>query len=325
MTPRLPFSFARDHQVVLEHGQLLVGPQASSFALREARRRAGQALVPVFLTQEAFETRLAALYQAASPDRDAVTLLAFDLEPGAEGTGPRDLLEDAAEAPVIQLVNQLLRRAVIAGTSDLHVEPLEEGLRARMRIDGFLQTVMDRRDVPVRRVISRLKVMAALDISETRLRALWLGLLLRLPVTGRLIRLAVAAQYLRTLALITGSRQTVLAAVQGAAEVLSAARFRAEAERVAEAVRAGESLSQALRHLSPVPAVARQLVDAGEQAAQLAPITARAAQLVESWLASERKRLAAILDPVLMMLVGAMVLVIVLSVLLPIFDLQAAF
>lgn len=171
-----------------------------------------------------------------------------------------------------------------------------------------------------------LALMALLAARRSpRLRALWLALLLRLPVTGRLIRLAVAAQYLRTLALITGSRQTVLAAVQGAAEVLSAARFRAEAERVAEAVRAGESLSQALRHLSPVPAVARQLVDAGEQAAQLAPMTARAAQLVESWLASERKRLAAILDPVLMMLVGAMVLVIVLSVLLPIFDLQAAF
>ncbi len=81
----------------------------------------------------------------------------------------RDLLEDTEDAPVIQLVNQLLRRAVLAGASDLHVEPYEGGLRARMRVDGFLQPVLDRSDVPVKRIVSRLKVMAGLDIAETRL------------------------------------------------------------------------------------------------------------------------------------------------------------
>ncbi|MFC6582697.1 GspE/PulE family protein [Sulfitobacter aestuariivivens] len=70
---------------------------------------------------------------------------------------------------MIQLVNQLLRRAVTANASDLHIEPYEGGLRARMRVDGFLQTVLDRADVPVKRVVSRLKVMAGLDIAETRL------------------------------------------------------------------------------------------------------------------------------------------------------------
>ena len=105
------------------------------------------------------------IYQQTEGDSD----LSFDLEDGpGRGVG-RDLLEDAGEAPVIQLVNQLLRRAVQAGASDLHVEPYEGGLRARMRVDGFLQPVLDRDDVPVRRVISRLKVMAGLDIAETRL------------------------------------------------------------------------------------------------------------------------------------------------------------
>lgn len=165
---KLPFGFARDHQVALDGGKLLLGPRATAFALREARRRAGHALDPVVLSQEDFETRVAALYQTAPGDQDE-DILVFDLEPGTESGAPRDLLEDASEAPVIQLVNQLLRRAVVSGASDLHVEPHEDGLRARMRIDGFLQTVMNRRDVPVRRVISRLKVMAALDIAETRL------------------------------------------------------------------------------------------------------------------------------------------------------------
>jgi general secretion pathway protein E len=53
--------------------------------------------------------------------------------------------------------------------SDVHVEPHEKGLRVRFRVDGFLRTVMDRDDVPTRRVISRIKVMAGLDIAETRL------------------------------------------------------------------------------------------------------------------------------------------------------------
>ena len=70
---------------------------------------------------------------------------------------------------MIELVNQLLRRTVRGGASDLHVEPYEDGLRARVRIDGMLRTVLDRSDVPVRRVISRLKVMAGLDTAETRL------------------------------------------------------------------------------------------------------------------------------------------------------------
>jgi general secretion pathway protein E len=93
----------------------------------------------------------------------------FDLEDVRGKNNPRDLLEDSTEAPVVQLVNQLLRKAVSTGASDLHIEPHEDGLRARLRIDGFLQTVLDRSDVPVRRVISRLKVMANLDIAETRL------------------------------------------------------------------------------------------------------------------------------------------------------------
>jgi general secretion pathway protein F len=147
--------------------------------------------------------------------------------------------------------------------------------------------------------------------------------LLRLPVAGRLLRLAAAAQYLRTLALVIASRQTVADAAAGAAEVLDTRRFRAEAEAVSEAVRSGESLSQGLSRMTLVPPVCRQLVHAGERSARLGRMTERAAALVETWLSNERKRVAALIDPLLMMVVGGLVLVIVLSILLPIFDLQA--
>lgn len=172
MPPRLPFAFARDQQVVLEGEgaqiQLIVGPGATALGLREARRRAGRALALTTQSQTAFETTLARLYQQGDTD-DSASGLSFDLEDQGQGVMQRDLLEDAEDAPVIQLVNTLLRRAVSVGASDLHVEPHEEGLRIRMRVDGFLQVAMDRSDVPVRKIVSRLKVMAGLDIAEIRL------------------------------------------------------------------------------------------------------------------------------------------------------------
>ncbi|GAW36231.1 type II secretion system protein E [Roseovarius sp. A-2] len=168
--PLLPFTMARDAQVLVEGGRLLAGPNATALGLREARRRAGGPLALERVESEAFEAQLAALYQDGSGTESDDDGFTFDLEEGSGGgRGPRDLLEDGEEAPVIQLVNQLLRRAVRAAASDLHVEPHENGLRARMRVDGMLQSVLDRKDLPVRRVVSRLKVMAGLDISETRL------------------------------------------------------------------------------------------------------------------------------------------------------------
>ncbi len=148
-------------------------------------------------------------------------------------------------------------------------------------------------------------------------------MLLRLPVVGRLMRLGAAVQYLRTLALVLASRQSVINACTSAAEVLDIERFRQEGEAVTEAVQTGESLSSALNRLSPIPPVARQLINAGEVSARLARMTERAAMLVENGLSTERKRIAALLEPMLMIVVGALVLVIVLSILLPIFDLQA--
>lgn len=164
---RLPYAFARDQGVALDGVLLIAGPDATPNGLREAVRRAGGKADLQEVDAAAFEAVLSRLYHRGDEaGRDTVS---FEIEDAAGSKRGRDLFEDASEAPVIQLVNQLLRRAVLSGASDLHIEPHEGGLRARMRIDGFLQTVMDRSDVPVRRVVSRLKVMAGLDIAETRL------------------------------------------------------------------------------------------------------------------------------------------------------------
>ena len=147
--------------------------------------------------------------------------------------------------------------------------------------------------------------------------------LLKLPLFGRLKRLAMAGQYLRTMALVLGSRQTAVNAVTSAADVLSVRMFRAQADGIVTGVKQGESLSQAVRRFTLLPPVALQLIRVGEDSARLAQMSERAAVLVETWLARDRKRIASILDPILMMLVGVFVLIVVLAILLPIFELQS--
>jgi type IV pilus assembly protein PilB len=79
-----------------------------------------------------------------------------------------ELHESADDAPVVKLVHQLVAQAVEAGASDLHIRPGEDVLRVRFRIDGVLRdvTTVPRRMAPG--VISRIKIMAELDISERR-------------------------------------------------------------------------------------------------------------------------------------------------------------
>ena len=91
-------------------------------------------------------------------------------QPADEDTADIEHLRDmASEAPVIRYVNSLISQALSERASDIHLEPLEEGFRVRYRIDGIL----DGRAAPARQlraaVVSRLKLMAGLDIAERRL------------------------------------------------------------------------------------------------------------------------------------------------------------
>lgn len=151
----------------------------------------------------------------------------------------------------------------------------------------------------------------------------WHGLVLRMPLFGRYARMSEAAQYLRTLALVIASRHPVVDAVENAAQVLRIQKFRDEAKATRIDVEAGQSMSEAMQKMTLIPPVCCQLIRAGEQSARLARMTERAAVLVETWVSNDRKRMIALLDPLLMIVVGVLVLVIVLAVLLPIFDLQA--
>lgn len=91
-----------------------------------------------------------------------------------------DRLKDlASEAPVIRFVNRLVHQAVEREASDIHIEPMEASLKIRMRLDGMLEDIEDPPHRFKSAIISRIKIMAGLDIAERRL-----------PQDGR-IRLAV--------------------------------------------------------------------------------------------------------------------------------------
>ncbi len=94
----------------------------------------------------------------------------LELEAEEDGTLNLAQLEKAAEeAPVIKLVNYILTDAVKRGASDIHMEPYEKEYRVRYRIDGMLQTVMNPPFKLKDAIISRVKIMSKLDISEKRL------------------------------------------------------------------------------------------------------------------------------------------------------------
>jgi general secretion pathway protein E len=95
---------------------------------------------------------------------------------------PRDLLELIEDAPIIRLLNALFQQAVKERASDIHIEPYEKELDVRMRVDGIMHKVLSPPKIIQDALISRIKIMASLDIAEKRL-----------PQDGR-IRLLIGGQ-----------------------------------------------------------------------------------------------------------------------------------
>jgi general secretion pathway protein E len=176
----IPYGFARKFGVVLldkeeEEDRFAVALREGSDprALLEIRRWLGQPLTVEAVGAEAFDRLLSERY---AMDGQAAAIAAGSLGLGDEldmlATGiptADDLLDSADDAPAIRLINGVIADAVRQGVSDIHIEPYETGLVVRMRIDGVLRETlrMPPHVAPV--VVSRIKVMARLDIAERRL------------------------------------------------------------------------------------------------------------------------------------------------------------
>jgi general secretion pathway protein E len=176
-SPGLPLAFARRQGVLLQGfdgdtARLAVREGAGAAAIAEARRHLGRPVrlerVPAEtfdrLLQQAYESGVDARGTAGGIEEEIdLAHLAQDLPEQA------DLLESEDDAPIIKLINALLTEAVKQNASDIHIEPFENRLVVRLRVDGVLREALQTRRAVAAAVVSRIKVMSKLDIAEKRL------------------------------------------------------------------------------------------------------------------------------------------------------------
>jgi general secretion pathway protein E len=189
MTLKIPFAFARDHHLVLlkpDHrlGQESLGHQSfvaptlihdaavNLSDLQEICRLSGP-IIRIEKTSEAVSAALNDLYTQGDSDAASVVDGVEDdvdlsrlLQEIPESI---DLLEMNDDAPVIRMINSLLKQASRDGASDIHLEAFERKSLVRFRVDGSLRDIVDmRRDLHAA-LVSRIKIMASLDIAEKRM------------------------------------------------------------------------------------------------------------------------------------------------------------
>jgi general secretion pathway protein E len=174
----LPFSFAKRHGVLIreigkEEADAVYRPGVTPQSIAEVRRFAGVPLKLSRVTVEVFDALLQESYEQGSHKAmQMVDGLDDDLDlsqVAQELQEPSDLLESDDDAPIIRFINAVLTEAVKDNASDVHIEPYENRLGVRFRVDGVLREVLETRRRLAPLVVSRIKVMSKLDIAEKRL------------------------------------------------------------------------------------------------------------------------------------------------------------
>ena len=174
----LPYAFAKAHSVLPaaeRDGRLVLWVTRATppTAVMEARRALARDVEPVLVADEEFAASLRSTYSGAEGE-------AASLVGEAEGKIDfsrlmqdipeiEDLLEARDDAPIIRMLNALLSQAVREGASDIHVEPFESYSVVRFRVDGTLRDVVRPPRGLHPALVSRIKIMANLDIAEKRL------------------------------------------------------------------------------------------------------------------------------------------------------------
>ena len=124
----------------------------------------------IIYSDDDFESLLTELYTNQSDEYDFSNIEDLDLLDIANAISPSDdLLDDKNKGPIIKLINATITKAVKARASDIHLEPFESKLSIRFRVDGVLREVLQYQKNITQMIISRIKIMSKLDISERRL------------------------------------------------------------------------------------------------------------------------------------------------------------
>jgi general secretion pathway protein E len=174
----IPFAFAKRYGVLItgiENGtaKIIYHDKPHAAILAEVRRHLGMPLELAEVNQEMFGKLLVKTYET---DSSLAMQMAEDMGEEMdlyhlmqELPKPEDLLEKQDDAPIIRLLNALLSEAIKEGASDVHIETFENRVMVRFRVDGVLREVLEPQRILAPLIVSRIKVMAKLDIAEKRL------------------------------------------------------------------------------------------------------------------------------------------------------------
>ncbi|MCZ6642069.1 MAG: type II secretion system ATPase GspE [Gammaproteobacteria bacterium] len=176
----LPFAFARRFGVVITeetgpNGQAVVAckTQPALTTLAEIKRFARRALQLSIVSEEEFEALVTQTYaRDSSQARQMVEDMGDELDLASLADSvpeTEDLLEQEDDAPIIRLINALLAEAIRENASDVHIETFEKDLVVRFRVDGVMREVVRPKRQLAPLLVSRIKVMARLDIAEKRI------------------------------------------------------------------------------------------------------------------------------------------------------------
>ena len=177
--PSLPFVFARRFGVVLsarrnEHGayEVAAKTQPRLSTLAEIRRITKHPVSIRIVAEDEFDQLLSAAYsQDSSEAKQMVEDLGGEMDLASLASAlpkTEDLLDQADDAPIIRLINALLSEAIRENASDVHIETFDKALVVRFRVDGVMREVVRPRRELASLLVSRIKVMARLDIAEKR-------------------------------------------------------------------------------------------------------------------------------------------------------------
>jgi type IV pilus assembly protein PilB len=152
---------------------LATSDPSNIYALDDIKFLTGYNIQPVVASEEALRRAVEKFYEDGADALEEV-MAGFDdsdidVVQGEDGFDAEALNREAEEAPVVKLVNLILTDAIKRTASDIHVEPYEKSFRVRYRVDGVLYEVM-KPPIKLRNaILSRIKIMAELDIAERRL------------------------------------------------------------------------------------------------------------------------------------------------------------
>ncbi|MEJ2680836.1 MAG: type II secretion system ATPase GspE [Gammaproteobacteria bacterium] len=175
---RFPFAFAKRHGLIVsnitQQGIVIQHiPGVSSQILAEAQRFLQCPTVYELVGKEDFEHLLARAYQSNSSETmQMVEGIGDDMDLAslAESVSEtEDLLEQEDDAPIIRLINAILSEAIRENASDIHIESFEKRMVVRLRVDGVLREILQPRRELAPLLVSRIKVMAKMDIAEKRI------------------------------------------------------------------------------------------------------------------------------------------------------------